>query len=183
MQRSKKIVWILIFVLLLLSIAIVYLFSPEIKKVLKIGNSLRSQDSSFEKILDEKYIVDPDVGRYPGSSILNEGAQEFFSYTVAEGGAQKIYDTYKTFRFDRLSDYGNKKALLYSEEKGSAEYTFECSENRTFAYKSKNYEFLSSGFDFLKTLAVGDAIFTKCKNGDCTILGPDCIILKRVVIK
>lgn len=183
MQRSKKIVWVLIFTLFLISCFIVYIFSPEIKKILNIDVMSKVTESSFERVLEEKFVLDPDVGRFPGESIVNEGAEEFLSYTVAEGGAQEIRNVYEVFRFDALTDYINHKALLYSEEGGQKEYTFDCADNRTFSYKSKNYEFLTSGFDFLKTVATGDTIFTKCKNEDCSVLGPDCIILKRVVIK
>ncbi|KKS55038.1 MAG: hypothetical protein UW13_C0003G0052 [candidate division WWE3 bacterium GW2011_GWA1_43_94] len=136
------------------------------------------EDSRFSIYFDESYVVDPNVGRYPGVNKQNKGSEEFSDYNSNPEKRAEIFNNYKLFVIDNILDL-NTGRVTVTDSGIKSDRSFECSSDRTAAFTNINQIFISSGFDFMKTAIVGDMVFTKCKNDDCSILGPDCIIVKE----
>jgi len=134
------------------------------------------QKSTFSSYTE--YVTDKDLGLYPGEKKVNKGSEEFLEYVNDSTKASQIFTVYRMFIVEKVEDARSGKFTLTDEGK-RATYLFECSVDRTSAHKFTNLQFISSGFDFNSTAVQGDSVFTKCKNEECTILGPDCIIIKK----
>ncbi|HAI62862.1 MAG: hypothetical protein UU64_C0008G0018 [candidate division WWE3 bacterium GW2011_GWF2_41_45] len=140
-----------------------------------------SSGSTFSKFIAEQpYVFDIDVGSYPGDKILNIGAEEFYEIQSSRETSALLDKTYKFYLVAAIEDRNNGLVTLYEEGTDSKRRVFKCSGDRVFAMKNRNFSFISSGFDFMETLSVGDRVYTKCLNSDCTTLGPDCIIVKEI---
>ncbi|KKS06662.1 hypothetical protein A3K01_02130 [candidate division WWE3 bacterium RIFOXYD1_FULL_43_17] len=137
------------------------------------GSVPKSTFSSYTE-----YVIDKDLGLYPGVKKINKGSEEFLEYVNDSTKASQIFTVYRMFLVEKVEDAQSGKVTLI-DEGNRATYLFECSADRTSAHKSTNLQFISSGFDFNSTVAQGDSVFTKCKNEECAILGPDCIIIKK----
>ena len=135
------------------------------------------EDSRFSEYFNESYVEDPSVGRYPGVNKQNTGSEEFSDYNSGPEKRAEIFNNYKLFVIDSILDL-NTSRVTVTDSGTKSDRSFECSSDRTAAFTNVNQVFISSGFDFMKTLKVGDMVFTKCKSDDCSILGPDCIIVK-----
>lgn len=176
----KALLFLLVFPLLMLAAyTLVKNYQPGLLSVFIGKNGVENGDgakSTFSSFTD--YVTDVDLGLFPGAKILNIGSEEFLGYVNDRENASKIFEVYEMFVVEEVEDVQSGKVIL-SDEIKRASYLFECSSDRTSAHKSTNLQFISSGFDFNSTVAQGDSVFTKCKNEDCTVLGPDCIIVKR----
>jgi hypothetical protein len=145
----------------------------------KTGKSDVDSNTDFSAITEESYVEDPVLGRFPGKKESNAGAIAFYAYGNNPEEASKLFEEYRFFLVEEvpITSSGN---FVLSEDDVVSTHTFECDVERTFAQKNVNMEFISSGFDFMKAVRQGDQVFTKCKNQDCSILGPDCIIVRNV---
>jgi len=164
--------------LILAAYSLIKSYQPSLLSIF-VSNSIDKdslQKSTFSSYTE--YVTDADLGLYPGAKIVNKGAEEFLGYVNDSAKASQIFDVYKMFLVEKIEDVQSGKAILSDEVKRES-YLFECSRDRTSAHKSTNLQLISSGFDFNSTVAEGDSVFTKCQNLECTVLGPDCIIIKR----
>lgn len=142
----------------------------------KTDSESPSETSTFSKH-NEPLIYDPDLGVYPGEKVFNAFAEEFYARYSSQEGASRLFESYTYYFVNDVVDRANGEVIL-SDSGVSKNYLFRCDQDRVFAQKARNFEFLSSGFDFIKTLAPGDYVLSKCLDKKCSTLGPDCIIVK-----
>lgn len=181
-MKNTKVVLSSIFLIALLSLVAFFLYLYQ-KFFVEFTKSLSSDKNengvvAFEELADD-YVYDADFGKYPGLKAQNQASEEIYSYL---NDPERIKDLDANYKYFKVEGYANQtvNSLLISDSSGNSLRTFECSRDRTFAFKNMNMEFLSSGFNFISTVIPGDYIYTKCVDAECKVLGPDCIILKVV---
>ncbi len=137
-----------------------------------------SSETTFSFLPEEQYFDDPVFGEFPGVKEFNDVATEYYKYIGTKEGMLEVQEVYKFFVVQSIVDR-DKNILELRSDSGISTYLMECDREKTFAHRNINQVFISANFEFIEAVSAGDLIATKCKDAQCTVLGPECILIKN----